>query len=738
MNNLVSILLFLSAELSQGLALMCLQCVNVIQPRHCHGITYCAENEVCFVEKVVSSDGIRYNSGCMLNDVCVRQNSTGSVTAYTDGVTQTITCTECCQSDLCNSKGCGEPGLPINRGPVCLGCTQIRNASACQTITYCRESEVCHITEIAEFGDRIFSTGCIHSQLCSSFASRPFAIQELSSWHNITRSQPVLPFSTVPTTTTDPVTTTNTTRVQTHTHHTRPTHRHSVTASPIGVVVVGRRLVEKRSVGCNQCCSGDLCNYECSTGGPTQQSVENSSPWSISSSAAPELVTRPHIFSTQSSVSSLTTPSKGPFNVQGTAGKEFLLAFSKHENGNDADNITLLFTSTQNGHLSIYLPENNAYINTTITKGDNLIELDPHITLKGLQKENKSVHIVTDVNVTLHVQEYRNVFDTGYLVLPSHCLAKKYIVSTESAFDGANPSYVTVAALKDNTEISFILSISENDTIEYNGKSYSDGDTINVTLDQYQTFQLASVTDFTGTVVHSSKPVSVLSGNTATVVPKPIDSSKIFDAQTLTQMIPPVKFLGQNFIIPKLQDRHSFYYKIIASSPNTHVTVEDKYITLPNEGSFQVFESLHGRSVNISSDKPVLVVQVPKTMQSHFDTASGAMILTPSVEQFKSEYAVIVPDPPKRNLQTQYRSYISIITESNEVDNINIDGRKYDTYNSNLQTVHLKDKVYSVITMQMDAPGLHEVTSVSGHPFGIITYGFDFAQGYGYPVGLKC
>ncbi|XP_062578964.1 uncharacterized protein LOC134240877 [Saccostrea cucullata] len=733
MIDLVSILLLLSAELSQGLALMCLQCVNVIQPRHCHGITYCAENEVCFVEKVASSDGIRYNSGCMLNDVCVRQNSTGSITAYTNGLMQTITCTECCNSNLCNSKGCGEPGFPVNRGPVCLGCTQIRNASDCQTITYCRESEVCHITEVYEFGDRIFSTGCIHSQLCSTIAPRPYAMFELSSWHNFTRPA----ISTVPTTSSHHVITTNTTRVQSHTHHTRPTHKHSVTA-PIGVVVVGRRSVQRRSVDCNQCCSGDLCNYECDKGGSTQPSGENPSPSSASSSATTEPVTSPLIFSTQSSVISLTTPSQKPINIQSTTGKEFLLAFSKHENGNDADNITLLFTSNQNGHLSIFLPGNNAYINTTITKGDNLIELDPHITLNGLQKENKSVHIVTDVNVTLQVQEYRNVFDTGYLALPSHCLSNKYIVSTESAFDGANPSYVTVAALRNNTEISFTLSISENDTIDYNGKGYGNGDTINVTLDQYQTFQLASVTDFTGTVVQSSEPVSVLSGNTATVVPKPSDSSKIFDAQTLTQMIPPVKFLGQNFIIPKLQDRHSFYYKIIASSPNTHVAVDNKYITLPKEGAFQVFESFHGRSVNVSSDKPILVVQVPKTMQSHFDTASGAMIITPSVEQFKSEYAVIVPDPPKRNLQTQYRSYISIMTESKDVDNILIDGRKYDTYNSNLQTVHLKDKVYSVITMEMDIPGLHEIKSVSGNPFGLITYGFDFAQGYGYPVGLKC
>lgn len=423
---------------------------------------------------------------------------------------------------------------------------------------------------------------------------------------------------------------------------------------------------------------------------------------------------------------------------KGTTGQEFLLAFSKHENGNDADNITLLITSPANGQISIFSPENNAYMNTTLTKGENVLEIDPHLTLDSLLKENKSVHIVTDVNVTLHVQEYRNVFDSGFLALPVHCLSTKYVVSTEAAFDGANPAYVSVAALKDNTDVSFKLKLSGNDTIDYQGKTYGDGDFLFIALNKYETFQLAQVTDFTGTVVQSSKPISVLSGNTATVVPKPSDPSTIFDAQTLSQMMPSASSLGQHFIVPKLQDRHSFYYKVIASLPDTHVTVEDKNITLSNEGSYQMYESLNGRSVNISSDKPILVVQVPKTMQSHFDTASGAMIVTPSVEQFKSDYDVIIPNPPKRNQQTDYKSYISIITESDQVDDMIIDGKKYDEYNSNMQTMHLNDKTYSVITLQMDTPGLHKVTSATGSPFGLITYGFDFAQGYGYPVGLKC
>lgn len=164
MKDVIGACIFFSIAVTQGLGLMCLQCVNVIQPRHCHGITYCADNEVCYVEKIISTDGIRYNSGCMEKGICKVQNTSSSTLTSGDGLIQTYACTDCCQSDLCNSEGCGEPGIPSTRGPMCFGCSQIRNATDCRTITYCRQTEVCHITEEVEFGDKVYSTGCVHSQ----------------------------------------------------------------------------------------------------------------------------------------------------------------------------------------------------------------------------------------------------------------------------------------------------------------------------------------------------------------------------------------------------------------------------------------------------------------------------------------------------------------------------------------------------------------------------------------------
>lgn len=45
-----------------------------------------------------------------VQQICIEQNSSSTTLTSGDGLTQTYACTDCCQSDLCNSKGCGEPG----------------------------------------------------------------------------------------------------------------------------------------------------------------------------------------------------------------------------------------------------------------------------------------------------------------------------------------------------------------------------------------------------------------------------------------------------------------------------------------------------------------------------------------------------------------------------------------------------------------------------------------------------
>ncbi|WAR28991.1 UNC5C-like protein [Mya arenaria] len=66
---------------------MCLKCHWVVQPRHCMNPVSCADSEVCYAERTT----------------CSNSSSTS----------QFSRCKHCCDSPLCNNKGCGEPGKQL-------------------------------------------------------------------------------------------------------------------------------------------------------------------------------------------------------------------------------------------------------------------------------------------------------------------------------------------------------------------------------------------------------------------------------------------------------------------------------------------------------------------------------------------------------------------------------------------------------------------------------------------------
>ncbi|XP_053387135.1 uncharacterized protein LOC123541837 [Mercenaria mercenaria] len=117
------------------LALTCLQCKGISQPRHCTIVDVCFPGEVCGVEKVTNSLGHTvFNVGCLTESKCqsrsIRNQRSGNVG-----------CRQCCQSDLCNAEGCGEPGYPEHRGPICFNCPLHTNLNTCSDIAFCEQGD---------------------------------------------------------------------------------------------------------------------------------------------------------------------------------------------------------------------------------------------------------------------------------------------------------------------------------------------------------------------------------------------------------------------------------------------------------------------------------------------------------------------------------------------------------------------------------------------------------------------
>lgn len=168
--------------------------------------------------------------------------------------------------------------------------------------------QLCFIKEESEFGDKVYSSGCMPFQVfkfffrynfalflklktvfhfkqqCISIVSNTHAVTDLSNMHHytystttklmtsasstklLTSAQTNLPTSASPTKSQTP-TPGHTTNIPTSVHSTAlPTSVStlSTTAALMGIPVVGRRQErQKRYTSCEHCCRGDLCNNAC-------------------------------------------------------------------------------------------------------------------------------------------------------------------------------------------------------------------------------------------------------------------------------------------------------------------------------------------------------------------------------------------------------------------------------------------------------------------------------------------
>ena len=412
--------------------------------------------------------------------------------------------------------------------------------------------------------------------------------------------------------------------------------------------------------------------------------------------------------------------------------REFLVLLSRHYGLSESRNVQLLVTAAGPGTLHIHSPLNHTVINVTLATGNNTVDLPPELAAQPLKVERKGVYITSDVDVTLHVMQYLSVSDTGYLVLPLGSLSTFYVVPTYYAVPIRDPSQIMVGATENDTHVSFEISLRSRHKISYNGRNYGTGDIINITLNQYETFQLISEGDMTGTKVHSDKNVAILSGSMSSYIPF---NSRGLDKQTVEQMIQPAKNLGKKYIVPPLMDRNNYNVRVISVYPDTSVYIGGSTVDLGKAGDYR--EGQFGTSpIEVSANKAILVVQYAHTQKTTQGRGSGAMIIVPDVTQFQTEYNFTLPDPPKRILQPGYIHYISIIVPGNNTGKVSIDGKDFTKYNSNVASVTTNEGgQFSVVSVEV-GPGFHSVKSTI--PFGMTANGRDYSQGYGYQLSARC
>ena len=338
----------------------------------------------------------------------------------------------------------------------------------------------------------------------------------------------------------------------------------------------------------------------------------------------------------------------------------------------------------------------------------------------GIEKK-KGIRITANKPITVQGLSILSKTSEGFLGLPVDALGMYYIVAT---FFVVIHAIVQVVATEDNTFVSLVIQLPRNGRVRYGEVSYFNGDFIDVTLNELDVFQVLSDSDISGTIVRSSKPVAVFSGNDCAMVPtfRP-------PCNHLVEQIPPVSSWGLDFMTnptPNGQEGDEFH--VIASEQNTAVNVDMQFKTMLNEGDKYIIEAPWNMSLVISTSQPSLVVQYSKG--SNTPKLKPSMSLVPPNEWYSNDYTVYVP---KDDTGKTFDSYINVVIDTRLQSGLRVEG----TDNLGIAWKIISGG-FSRASLHLAGEGAYRVYHKNPLAiFSAVLYGMASPTLFSFPVGMK-
>jgi hypothetical protein len=327
--------------------------------------------------------------------------------------------------------------------------------------------------------------------------------------------------------------------------------------------------------------------------------------------------------------------------------------------------------------------------------------------------ENKGVHITADNEVTVYGLNQRDSTTDAFLGLPVDILGTEYINLGYENVNVVNGTQFGVVATTDNTTVT--ITPTESTSGHPAGVDY------NIILNQGQAYQLrntsSSPADLSGSIITSDNPVAVFGGHQCANIP-----AGYVACDHIVEQIPPVNTWGQSFVTFPLATRTSGdTFRILASDDLTTVNINGINVALLNRG--ELFETILVNASTINADKPVLVAQYSNSTSIDNVTSDPLEAIVPPLEQYLAGYTVSTP-------ATQISiNYINLVVPDAAIGSVTLDG------------VVIPGGDYTPIgltgfsgTAQKIDLGSH--TLAGPLPFGVLSYGFDSYDSYGYPGGL--
>ncbi len=324
------------------------------------------------------------------------------------------------------------------------------------------------------------------------------------------------------------------------------------------------------------------------------------------------------------------------------------------------------------------------------------------------------------------------------LLLPEEALRTDYVVTTYASAKEQDPSYFTVIAIEDDTEITWYPPVATAGNgfpipfVPSGGKG-------TLSMGRFDNARIAAsaeatpnhvARDVSGTVIRSNKPIWVVGGAKCAEVPVNKDG-----CDHLQELLLPIDYWGKSYVAapsPKRADEPHIWRVYAGAKDGVSITSDNPMvddIELDRRGDFVEFSVPQGTAFVLEGDGPFMPVQYLASYLLSGKIGDPAMYQMVPVDQYLARYVFVTG--------LDYDLHYAQITRHKGAADIVIDGEVVTGY-------------YAVGDFEVADWPISEGAHVaeSDEEFGVVQIGYTIGGGadgdkgdaqasYAYPGGLK-
>lgn len=372
----------------------------------------------------------------------------------------------------------------------------------------------------------------------------------------------------------------------------------------------------------------------------------------------------------------------------------------------------LYITAVQaNAKVTVQVPPLKFKQEKTLNAGETVtISLPTSVEMYGSQRSSNTVRIEASADVTVtSFNSKRYTADTS-VVYPTTEWGTEYFIFTPHETPYSTYKEFSVTNGKESNKVE----IFAQGKIWFQRRIYNRGSRLVINLQPYESIQLQSTFEISGTRVASQHPVAVFTGHTCTW--------RFSKCNHVYEQLLPVKSWGSNFIVPPLSFQTKFDSVYLLASQPTKVTVSNgnrKDVLSLNRGKILELQYYSTQTLTIQANHGIQVLMFFNgvVLSGHNKAYDPFLTTILPTQRFCSSYSLEALDG--------FNNQALIVAQTSAMAELRFDGANLPR---DVQWKKVQDTDFS--WAQMSYKNKHTLSS-SGSPFALYAVGVSEMNGYG-------